>query len=345
MSARCSSVKDFGQVVTKSSSARCNVIPVRALAASSQLACRSVAIMKSGWLDRLAPLAFVLVWSTGFVGAKYGTEYASPFTLLALRLALASAALALLALLFRSSWPRDIRSYQRSSVIGILLHASYLGGTFVAVHLGLPVSVAALIVSLQPVLVATLSGPLLGEVLTRRQWMGIALGFGGVVLVLAPGLATHGTSGSYSIAAVAASVVSLLSTTSATLLQKRYGAGIPMLPGTAIQYAAATVVLVIAALLFEDSHIDWEPQLIAVLFWMIAALSIGAVLLMFWLLRRGTAASFSSLYFLVPPVTLLMGYLLFGEELPALALIGLTVSSLGVLLVRERSVAATPPPE
>ena len=291
--------------------------------------------MKSGWLDRLAPLVFVLVWSTGFIGARIGTRYAAPFTVLAIRLSIASIALALLTVVFKSAWPNSSADYRRSMIIGILLHAGYLGGTFVAVDLGLPVSVSALVVSLQPVLVAALSGPFLGERLIARQWLGVALGLFGVIIVLTPGL-THQESTTYTIGAVVAAVVSLLSTTTATLMQKRYGGSIPMLAGTSVQYAAAALVLILAAALFENFHVDWTPQFIGILGWMIGALSIGAVLLMFWLLRRGTAAGFSSLYFLVPPVTAVMAYVLFGEHLPPVALIGLAVSSLGVLLVRER---------
>ena len=291
--------------------------------------------VKSGWLDRLAPLVFVLVWSTGFIGARIGTRYAAPFTVLAIRLSIASCALALLTLAFRSAWPSQTQDYRRSAVIGILLHAGYLGGTFVAVNLGLPVSVSALVVSLQPVLVAALAGPLLGEQLIRRQWVGVGLGLLGVIIVLAPGL-THHSATTYTVGAVIAAIVSLLSTTTATIMQKRYGASIPMLAGTSVQYAAAAIVLVIAAALFENFDVDWTPQFFGILAWMIGALSIGAVLLMFWLLRRGSAASFSSLYFLVPPVTAVMAYLFFGEHLPPVALIGLAVSSLGVLLVRER---------
>lgn len=291
--------------------------------------------MKSGWIDRLAPLVFVLVWSTGFIGARIGTRYAAPFTVLAIRLAIASCALALLTLAFRSAWPNRSVDYRRSAIIGILLHAGYLGGTFVAVNLGLPVSVSALVVSLQPVLVAALSGPILGEQLIRRQWFGVGLGLLGVIIVLTPGL-THHEDTTYTVGAVIAAIVSLLSTTIATIMQKRYGASIPMLAGTSVQYAAAAIVLVIAAALFENFNVDWTPEFIGILGWMIGALSIGAVLLMFWLLRRGTAASFSSLYFLVPPVTAVMGYILFGEHLPPVALLGLAISSLGVLLVRER---------
>ena len=213
---------------------------------------RSLKQVKSGWIDRLAPLVFVLVWSTGFIGARIGTRYAAPFTVLAIRLSIASIALALLTVAFKSAWPRQTIDYRRSVVIGILLHAGYLGGTFVAVDLGLPVSVSALVVSLQPVLVAALSKPVLGEQLIIRQWVGVALGLIGVIIVLTPGLMHQGAT-TYSVGAVTAAIVSLLSTTTATLMQKRYGGSIPMLAGTSVQYAAAAIVLVIAAALFETT--------------------------------------------------------------------------------------------
>ncbi|MCX6459903.1 MAG: DMT family transporter [Actinobacteria bacterium] len=290
--------------------------------------------MRSRWAERLAPIAFVLVWSTGFIGARYGLPYAPPFTLLAIRLSLAAAALALLALVTRSSWPRKRVAYERSTIIGILLHTCYLGGVFVSIDHGLPVAVSALIVCLQPVCVAALAGPLLGERLMPRQWTGIALGLMGALIVLEPGLGSTGDS-AYQPIAVAAAIIALIASTIATLLQKKWGGGIAMLPGTAVQYAAATVVLVVLAAAFDHRPVDWTPQLIGALIWMVFALSIGAVLLMFWLLRRGTASGFSSLYFLVPPVTLVMGFVLFGQTLPPLALVGFAISSLGVLLVRE----------
>ena len=284
---------------------------------------------------RLAPIVFVLVWSTGFIGARYGLPYAPAFGLLAVRLSIAAAALAILATAFRSTWPTNRAAYSRSAVIGVMMHAGYLGGVFVSIDLGLPVAVSALIVCLQPVAVAALSRPVLNESLVARQWCGIALGLIGAILVLEPGLSATGVTGSYSAGAVGAAVFALVCSTLATLLQKKHGSTIPMLPGTAVQYAAAAAVLTVLAVIFDQRPFTWTPQLIGALVWMVFALSIGAILLMFWLLRRGTAAGVSSLYFLVPPVTLLMGWLLFGQTLPPIALIGFAVSSFGVLLVRD----------
>ena len=284
-----------------------------------------------------APLAFVLIWSTGFAGARYGLPYAPAFTLLALRLVIAAIVLALLSAAFRSTWPRDRVSYQRSSVIGVMLHAGYLGGVFYAIGAGLPVSVTALMVCLQPVVIAVFAGSALNEHLSRQQWCGIALGLIGALMVITPGLMKQGSAGAYPPLAVVAVIIALVSSAAATLLQKKYGAGIPMLPGTAVQYAASAVVLALLAVTTEDVSIIWTPAFFGALAWLVFALSVGAVLLMFWLLRIGTATGVSSLYFLVPPVTLFEAYLLFGERLSALTLAGFGVATIGVALVRQRA--------
>ncbi len=288
-----------------------------------------------------APAVFVLIWSTGFVGARYGLPYAPPFALLAIRLAIAAVILAFLSALLRSTWPRTVADYRRSAVIGVLLHAGYLGGVFVAIGLGLPLSVTALVVCLQPVLVAVFAGPALGEHLVTRQWIGIALGLLGAITVLAPGLMHQGSPEDYPPLAVLAALIALISSSAATVLQKRYGAGIPMLPGTAVQYAAAGVLLAVLAFFTEDIVIYWTPTFFGALAWLVLALSIGAVLLMFWLLRVGTATGVSSLYYLVPPVTLIEAYLLFGEQLLPLSLAGFALATIGVALVRRRPVSVS----
>ena len=297
-------------------------------------------------LTRAAPIVFVLIWSTGFIGARFGLPYAEPFTLLAVRLGLAAVLLAVLSKIVKAGWLTERRQYSRSALIGVLFHAGYLGGTFYAIYLGLPVSVTALIVCLQPVLVTLLSGPLLGEHITARQWWGVALGLSGVLIVLEPGLARLGSDTSYPATALAAAICSLLSSTAATLLQKRYGAGIPLIPGTSVQYLAAAILLCVLAAATENMSIDWTPTLLATLAWMVLALSIGAVLLMYWLLRVGTASGVSNLFYLVPPVTLIEAYLAFGEALPAIALVGFGVSAIGVALVRAPApLPDTNPPE
>ena len=279
---------------------------------------------------RVAPLAFVIIWSTGFIGARYGLPYAAPLTLLGVRMTLVTAIFALLVLVLRSPRLMSHRDYSRSAIVGILLHAVYLGCIFIAIDLGLAVSVTALIVCLQPILVAILAGPVLGEQVHARQWLGFAFGFLGASIVLAPGL----TSGQTPPAAVVAVVIGLGGTTAAMLLQKKWGDGIPLIAGNTVQYAAATVVLLAVAALTEPLSVDWTPAFAAVLAYMVLVLSVGAILLMYWLIRRDTASGFTSLYFLVPPVTLLEAWLLFGERLPALGLAGFAVATIGVALVR-----------
>ena len=281
-----------------------------------------------------APVVFVLLWSTGFVGAKYGLPYAEPFTFLALRLALAGALLAGLTTVLRSGWPTDRRQAGRAGVAGLLLHAGYLGGVFFAIDSGLPASVAAVVTSMQPVLTAALATRLLGERLVAVQWLGLVLGVAGVGLVLAPGLAAAaGEPGAFPPVGVASCLVALVSGTSGTLWQKRHGDDIPLLSGTAVQYGAAALALVAAAGATESMSIEWTAEFVAALVWLVLPLSLGAVLLLLFLLRRGSAAGVSSLLYLVPPATAIEAYLLFGEKLALLSLVGVAVTTVGVALV------------
>ncbi len=281
-----------------------------------------------------APAVFVLVWSTGFLGARYGLPYADPFVLLTVRMLLAAVLLLVLAVVLRQPMLSSWRQVGWSAVIAVPLHVLYLGGVFWSIDAGLPVSVSALLASMQPVLVAAASGPVLGERVNARQWVGIALGAVGVLLVLSPGLMrTEGAS--FPLIAGVAALIALLGGSTATLLQRRVGASIPMLAGTSMQYATAAIVLGVAAVATEPLTIEWTGAFIGVLAWMVLALSIGAVLLMFWLLRTGSAARFASLYFLVPPVTLVEAYLLFGERLPVIELAGFALAVVGVAVVQR----------
>jgi drug/metabolite transporter (DMT)-like permease len=279
------------------------------------------------------PALFVLLWSTGFVGAKYGLPYAPPFTFLALRLAVAAALLALLAVALRSERLAGSGQYGRAALVGVLLHAGYLGGVFYGISLGVSAGVSAVVVSLQPVLTAVLAARVLGERPTARQWLGLVLGVAGVALVVGPGVAEGGTAEPIPLAGLVACLVALVSATLGTVLQKRHGDGIPLVPGTAVQYAAAAGLLVVAALATEDLAIRWTAEFVAAFVWLVLCLSIGAVLLLLLLLRRGSAAGVSSLYYLVPPATAVEAYLLFGEQVSGLSLIGVGVTALGVALV------------
>jgi drug/metabolite transporter (DMT)-like permease len=289
---------------------------------------------RSRGLARGAPAAFVLLWSTGFVGAKYGLPYADPFTFLAIRLAVASALLMLLAAALRSPVPASRAQYGHAAVVGTLLHGGYLAGVFWALSRGVPAGVSAVVVSLQPVLTAVLARRLLGEHLAPRQWGGLALGLGGVALVLAPGLAAAASApGSLPAAGLVACLVALASATGGTLYQKRHGDQMPMLSGTALQYAAAAALLLVAATATEPMHVQWTREFVVALAWLVLPLSLGAVLLLFLLLRRGTAAGVSSLLYLVPPAVAVEAFLLFGERLRVVQMLGVAVVAVAVALV------------
>ncbi|GAA3163322.1 DMT family transporter [Blastococcus jejuensis] len=279
------------------------------------------------------PALFVLLWSTGFVGAKYGLPYAPPFTFLGLRLVVAAALLAALALALRSAGMTSRAQYGRASIAGLLLHAGYLGGVFYGISLGVPAGVSAVVVSLQPVLTAVLAARVLGERPSRRQWLGLALGVAGVALVVGPGLADVGSAEALPVAGLVACLVALASGTLGTVYQKRHGDGIPLVWGTAVQYAAAAALLLAVAVTTEDMSIRWTGEFIAAFTWLVLLLSIGAVLLLLLLLRRGTAAGVSSLYYLVPPATAIEAWFLFGERVSALSVVGIGVTALGVALV------------
>ncbi len=281
---------------------------------------------------RLAPYLFVFLWSTGFVGAKYGLPYADPFIFLSLRVFIAAVLLFIVARALKAPIAIGSAEIGKSSLIGFFLHAFYLGGVFFAISQGVSAGVAAVITSLQPVFVSLLAVKVLGEKLRLTQFIGLLLGLTGVVLVLGPTFDS-----SVSKVGIAAVFVSLFGSTTATLMQKKFGAGIPMLAGTAYQYLASGVVLAIAALVTNGTHIDFTPKFVAAITWLILALSVGAVLLLLWLLNTGSAASVSSLFYLVPPATALEAFLLFGEKVNTQGFLGIGITALGVWLVIRKS--------
>ena len=283
-------------------------------------------------IARLAPYLFVFLWSTGFVGAKYGLPFADPFIFLSLRVFIAAALLLLIARLMKAPIAIGRDAVVKSSFIGLFLHACYLGGVFFAISKGVSAGVAAVITSLQPVFVSILAVKVLGEKLRLIQLAGLLLGLTGVVLVLGPTF--DSSTPKIGIAAV---FVSLFGSTTATLMQKKFGAGIPLLAGTAYQYLASGTVLAIAAIATSGTHIDFTPKFFVSMTWLIVALSVGAVLLLLWLLNTGSAASVSSLFYLVPPATALEAYLLFGEKVNTQGFLGIGISALGVWLVIRNS--------
>ena len=279
-------------------------------------------------LSRFAPVLFVLLWSTGFVGAKYGLPYADPFIFLSVRVLIAGLILFAVAAVIKSPIAIGVSAITRSSLIGFFLHACYLGGVFYSISKGLPAGVAAVVTSLQPVLVSVLAVRVLGEQLKFKQVVGLLLGLIGVVLVLGPSFEQD-----IPVSGVIGILVALIGSTAATLLQKKIGADVPLIAGTAYQYLASGFVLALAAIATGGTRIEWSGQFILAFVWLIAVLSVGAILLLLWLLNSGSAASVSSLLYLVPPATALEAFFLFGEKVNTQGFLGIGITALGVWLV------------
>ncbi|NTY00149.1 DMT family transporter [Deinococcus sp. JMULE3] len=278
-----------------------------------------------------APLLFVLLWSTGFLGTKGAARNADPFAYLTVRFVLAAALMALLTAALRAPWPTRAQA-GRAAVTGLLLHAGYLGGVTTAIWLGLPAGVTSVLVGVQPLLTGLLSWPVLGERVTARQWAGLGLGFAGVLLVMEGRLGgnLHGSLGSP--AALGAAGFALLCTTAGTLYQRRAGADMPLLGGTTAQYVASAAALGLITLARGGGEIHWNAEFILSLTWLVLVLSVGAILLLMRLLRDLPAARVNSLFYLVPPLTVLESWLLFGERLSTVSLGGLALCVAGVAL-------------
>jgi drug/metabolite transporter (DMT)-like permease len=282
-----------------------------------------------------APAVFVLLWSSGFIGAKLGLAYAEPLTYLALRMLGVLIILGIIVALTRPKWP-DALGFRHSVATGLMVHGLYLGGVFVAIGHGLPAGLAALIVSLQPLLTSTIAQRFLGERVGARQWAGLALGFVGVYLVLHDKTAA----GEATALAWAAVTIGLIGITLGTIYQKRFGGAIDWRPALLIQYAAAAVLFGAGALAFEARVVHWTPEFAFALSYLVVVLSLGAVWLYYFMIRHAAATRVVSLFYLTPPVTALMAFALFGEKLAPLALVGMAVCVIGVFLVNWRPAAA-----
>jgi drug/metabolite transporter (DMT)-like permease len=275
------------------------------------------------------PAVFVLLWSTGFIGAKLGLPYADPLIFLELRFLLVLAILLPLCWAFKAPWPSRRRAVQMA-VSGGLLQAGYLGGVFASLHHGMPAGVSALVTGMQPVLTAVLGSWLLRETVSPRQWLGFFLGMAGVLLVVGDRIVVE----QLGAAAVGLSVFALLSITLGTLWQKRHGAGIDLRTGAAIQFMAAAVLLAPFAML-EGGEVRWTGEFVFALGWLVVVLSFGAIFLLLTLIRRGRATQVSSLFYLVPPTTALIAWPLFGETYSLSAAAGMGLAMLAVWLVMK----------
>lgn len=284
------------------------------------------------FLAKTAPAIFVLLWATGFLAAKLGVPYAHALTILSLRFALAAAMMIAIALLTGAPWPRSWRRVGHIAVTGILLHAIYLGACYIAIYAGMPAGMAALIVGFQPILTAAFAGPLLGERMRPVQWLGIFIGFVGLMMVLWERLVIDL---SHPIALIMA-LLSLLGITAATIYQKRFCPNFDLRSGAAIQYIAASIVIVPAAFLLGIGDIVWAPAFIFALAWLVIVLSGISIALLSWMISRGAASKVASLFYLTPPIAAVGSYFMFGETLSSLALAGMAVIVSGLYLLNRK---------
>ena len=292
------------------------------------------------YVNRYSPLIFIFLWSTGFIGAKYILPYAEPFVFLTIRYFFATLILVVLAKILKESLKISKAAIKQSMIVAVFLHVIYIGGVFYAVSIDISAGITAVIVSLQPILVSLLAIPLLGENLSYRQVFGLALGFIGVFFLLSPKLFEGDLSTGFSTFGIISCVLALLGTTGGYLLQKKGGADIPFLAGTAVQFATSTIIFAIAAVIFEPLTVDITLEFVLALTWIVVALSIGSIFLLYYLLRRDSASSVSSLYYLVPPLTALQAYFFFEEKIKGIGLIGMVLAALGTLIVTRNSKVA-----
>jgi drug/metabolite transporter (DMT)-like permease len=280
---------------------------------------------------RAAPAIFVLLWSTGFVATKYVVHNADPLTYLAIRMALVVGIMAVVVAIARPKWPDHV-GIAHSVVAGILVHGFYLGGTAIAIAHSIPAGLSALIPGLQPILTSTLANRWLGERVTPLQWTGLLLGVAGVLLILhdrpMSGEAGWGW---------LASGVSLVSITLGTLYQRRYCGKIDWRAGNLVQYVGVTIFFTVAAWLFENNVVHWTSEFVLALGWLVVVLSIGSIGVLYWLIRRSAATAVASLFYLVPAVTAVMAYILFGEWLDRIAIVGMIACAAAVFLVNRRA--------
>ena len=289
-------------------------------------------------LIRAMPAVFVVIWSTGFIVAKFGLPYAPPLTFLVLRYFFSIICFLIWIGLSRAPWPRGKNQWLHLAVTGVLMHAGYLGGVWIAVKGGMGSGLAALIVGLQPVLTALwvswmASGSAAKDsqsvAVTPRQWLGLALGLGGLLLVVSR---KFGSGHEVTVLTLAATVVALLSITAGTLYQKRFVQPTDVRSANAVQLVAALVVTLPLTLL-EHEAIAWNPSFIGAMAWSVLALTVGGSSLLYLLIQRGAATAVTSLLYLVPPTTALMAWLLFDELITTSTVLGTALTAIGVSLV------------
>jgi drug/metabolite transporter (DMT)-like permease len=282
--------------------------------------------------SRAFPLFFVLLWSTGFIGARLGLPHAEPLTFLLIRYIVVIACMTLVALATRAPWPSTPTAWFHIGMAGLLLHGVYLGGVFIAISKGLPAGVTSLVVGVQPLLTAVAAGWLLHEAVLWRQWLGLLLGLFGV------GLVVFGKVGSgFGASALWPAIAALLGITAGTLYQKRFCPPFDWRTGAVAQFLPTAMATFLLAFFTETFRVEWTFDFVFALGWLILVLSIGAISLLNWLIRHSDAVNVASLFYLVPPCTALVAWLLFDEAFTGWALFGMACAVWGVYLARKRA--------
>lgn len=289
------------------------------------------------FLIRCVPVIFVLLWSTGFIGARFAMPWAEPFGFLAVRFALTILILALV--LAAIAWrPMHPRQAIHAVIAGMLMHGVYLGAVFWAIAHGMPAGLSALIVGLQPLATAMMASAFLGERLSAKHWAGMALGLAGVAIVLAPKL---GALGGVTVATLSACIVGMIGMSAGTVWQKRFVASGDLVVGTIWQYVGGTALMLIATLGLEAQTYEITGQLVFAMAWLVLVLSVGAIFLLMYLIREGEVAKVSSLFFLVPSVTAVVAWLLFDETLSAIQIGGMVLTTIGVAIATRKAQPGT----
>jgi drug/metabolite transporter (DMT)-like permease len=283
-------------------------------------------------IERWTPWVFVLIWSSGFVVAKYAFEFSDVLFFLGVRLLIAGCLLLLITVALGQSLRLTRSQILISLALGLTLQGLYLGGVWEAIANGSPAGIASVVTSTQPILVSVLAFIILKERLLRNQIIGLVLGFAGVVLVLSPALSANGE---MTVIALALLILGLSGSTSATLIQKKFGDSLPLLAGTTYQFLFAGVILTLISVLSGRTNLQWNLQSTLAMAWAVIVTSIIAVVALLWMLQRGSAAKVSSLLYLVPPAASVQAWALFGEKLNAQSIIGIVMTALGVALVQR----------
>jgi drug/metabolite transporter (DMT)-like permease len=280
-------------------------------------------------LKRFIPATFVVLWATGFIGARYAMPWVEPFTFLSMRFGIAVALLAAIAVVLRKKRATP-RQAMHAVIAGMLIHGVYLGGVFWAIHRGMPAGLSALIAGLQPLITAIMAGKLLGEKILPRHWIGLAIGFAGVIVVLWPKLGELGSG--ITAETLAASIVSVLGITFGTIWQKRFASNANLVATTVWQYVGGGTLMVLASFLFETRMVVFNGELVFALAWLVLVLSIGAIFLLMVMIRDGEMSKVASVFYLVPAVTAVMAWALFGEHLNLVQIAGMAITTFGVAL-------------